>query len=283
MKILITGANGYLGRGVTKSLLAEGYSIIATDINDFDIDSKIEKKICNIFELDNPYEYFNRPDILIHFAWRDGFIHDSMNHFIDLPKHYLFIKKLIDGGVNEILALGSMHEVGFYEGSINENTPTNPQSLYGISKNALRKAIELECMKNNIAFKWLRGFYIVGDDIRGCSIFSKIALAEINGEKEFPFTLGLNQFDFLDYDVFVRQVINVIKQNEIHGIINICSGRPEKLADRVEKFIDTNGFKIKLKYGVFPDRPYDSKAIWGDNKKIIEIEKIIEKHKEVKG
>ena len=31
MKILITGANGYLGKGVVKQLLNENYNVIATD------------------------------------------------------------------------------------------------------------------------------------------------------------------------------------------------------------------------------------------------------------
>jgi len=54
----------------------------------------------------------------------------------------------------------------------------------------------------------------------------------------------------------------------VTGIINICSGKPEKLSDRVERFIYENGYKIILKYGAYPDRPYDSKAVWGDNSKI---------------
>jgi len=58
----------------------------------------------------------------------------------------------------------------------------------------------------------------------------------------------------------------------INGVINICSGRPEKLADRVERFIKENGFDIQLNYGAFSDRPYDSKAIWGDDAKIKIIE-----------
>lgn len=57
-------------------------------------------------------------------------------------------------------------------------------------------------------------------------------------------------------------------QDKVNGIINICSGRPEKLADRVERFIKENGYKIKLEYGAFPDRPYDSKAVWGNSAKI---------------
>ena len=59
-----------------------------------------------------------------------------------------------------------------------------------------------------------------------------------------------------------------VEQDNVNGIINICSGRPEKLADRVERFLLESGFKIKLKYGAYPDRPYDSKAVWGNDKKI---------------
>ena len=83
--------------------------------------------------------------------------------------------------------------------------------------------------------------------------------------------MGLNQFDFIDYGDFCEQVALAVCQNDILGVINICSGHPEKLADRVERFIKENGYKIKLKYGAFPDRPYDSKAVWGDGRKIEEI------------
>ena len=83
--------------------------------------------------------------------------------------------------------------------------------------------------------------------------------------------MGQNQFDFIHYDNFCEQVARVVGQEEVQGIINICSGHPEKLADRVERFIVENGYKIKLKYGAFPDRPYDSKAVWGDDSKIRQI------------
>ena len=62
-----------------------------------------------------------------------------------------------------------------------------------------------------------------------------------------------------------------VQQDEIDGIINICSGRPERLCDRVERFIQENGYDIKLEYGAFPDRPYDSKAVWGSSDKISQI------------
>lgn len=272
MKILVTGANGYLGQGVVKQLLDDSYKVIATDFNDENIDKRAIIKCTDIFTLDEPYIYFNQPDVILHMAWRDGFVHNSINHINDLPNHYQFLKKLIDGGIKHVSVLGSVHEVGFFEGSVNENTPTNPQSLYGISKDALRKIIELECKNSNIIFQWIRGYYIVGNSEFGSSIFSKITQAVKEGKKEFPFTMGLNQFDFIDYDTFCRQVADIVEQSDVRGIINVCTGRPEKLADRVERFIKDNNYPIKLIYGAFPDRPYDSKAIWGDNSKIELIE-----------
>lgn len=268
MKILVTGANGYLGQGVVKQLLDDGYEVIATDFGDENIDKRALVKCTDIFAQHEPYIYFNQPDVILHMAWRDGFVHNSINHINDLPNHYQFLKKLIDGGIKHVSVLGSVHEVGFFEGSVNENTPTNPQSLYGISKDALRKTIELECKNSNIIFQWIRGYYIVGNSEYGSSIFSKITQAVKEGKKEFPFTMGLNQFDFIDYDTFCKQAADIVEQSEVRGIINVCTGRPEKLADRVERFIRENNYPIKLIYGAFPDRPYDSKAIWGDNSKI---------------
>ena len=271
MKILVTGANGYLGQGVVKSILDSGNEVIAVDFRTENVDSRATTFACNMFGVEDPYEYFGKPDALLHLAWKDGFSHYSNVHISELPNHFAFIKTMAEGGIRQIAVMGSMHEIGFFEGSINENTPCHPTTTYGIGKNALRDLTQMICKQNDIVFQWLRGYYIVGNSKFGSSIFSKITVAAEEGRKEFPFTLGQNQYDFIDYPDFCYQVAAVIGQKKVQGIINICSGRPEKLADRVEKFIKENGYDIKLQYGAFPDRPYDSKAVWGDNGKILKI------------
>lgn len=271
MKILVTGANGYLGTGIVKAILDAGKDVVATDLKIDHIDDRAEKKACNLFEIENPYGYFDKPDVLLHLAWRDGFVHYSNAHIDDLPKHYSFIKNFAENGCKHIAVMGSMHEIGFFEGSINENTPCHPTTPYGIGKDALRNLTQMLCKQNHCVFQWLRGYYIVGNSKYGSSIFSKITVAVEEGKKEFPFTLGQNQYDFIDYSDFCILVAAAVCQNQEQGIINICSGRPEKLADRVERFIKENNYDIKLQYGMFPDRPYDSKAIWGDSSKIEKI------------
>lgn len=273
MKILITGANGYLGSGVIDCLVKDEVQVIATDFSGENVNEKAKFISSNLFEIDDPVVFFDKPDVVLHMAWRDGFVHNSESHISDLPKHVDFIQKMIKGGIRKIAVMGSMHEIGFFEGCITEHTPCWPQSNYGIAKNALRSETQLLAMQNNIMLQWLRGYYIVGNTEHGCSIFSKITTAEKEGKETFPFTMGQNQFDFLDYDLFCEQVAATVEQDKIVGIINICSGRPERLCDRVERFIADNGYKIKLNYGEFPDRPYDSKAVWGASDKITEIMK----------
>lgn len=271
MKILVTGANGYLGQGIVKHILDLGLYVIAADYQTDHIDQRADCRQVDLFSIKNPYEYFDKPDALLHLAWRDGFVHYSDAHIEDLPKHYSFIKSFAESDAKKIAVMGSMHEIGFYEGPIKSDTPCNPITPYGISKNALRELTDLLCKKNNKQYQWLRGYYIVGNSQYGASIFSKISAAEAEGKEEFPFTMGLNQYDFLNYEEFCEQTARAVIQDEVFGIINICSGRPEKLADRVERFITENGYKIKLKYGAFPDRPYDSKAVWGDDEPIKRI------------
>ena len=275
-RILVTGANGYIGRHVLDAVqnFASEYELIRTDINNCnDKDSNfIVYDILKEASDKNLYKKLGNPDIVIHLAWQDGFNHKSISHIANLYSHYLFIKNMIESGCLSISVMGSMHEVGYYEGAINEDTPCNPLSLYGIAKNSLREMSFLLAKENETcSLKWLRGYYIYGDDSRNNSIFTKIKQMASEGKKTFPFTDGLNKYDFISIENISEQIVKASIQNEIEGIINVCSGMPISLKEQVENFIKNNNLDIKPEYGVFPKRAYDSPAIWGDNTKIKEI------------
>lgn len=271
-KILVTGAGGYIGSHVVDTLLDMGYQVIAVDLKNNNINSAAKFLNVDIFSEDeNLYEQLGSPDRIIHLAWRDGFVHNSKVHMEYLPKHYNFISSMVESGVKSISVMGSMHEVGYYEGAINEDTPTNPSSLYAISKNALRQSLKTLNLSTPFTFHWLRGYYILGDDTKNNSIFTKILQKAEMGEKEFPFTTGTNKYDFIDINDLALEIALSSVQDEVLGEINCCSGKPVALKDKVEEFIKKAGLEIVLKYGVFPERPYDSKIIYGDNTKIKQV------------
>lgn len=166
--------------------------------------------------------------------------------------------------------------MGYWEGCVDENTPCNPLSMYGIAKNALRQELQLFCKDKDVNLHWLRAYYIYGDDTRGSSIFSKICQAVEDGKKEFPFTTGKNKYDFISIDRLAEQIFYASTQSEINGIINVCTGIPVPLEDKVEEYIKEHNYDIKLQYGAYPDREYDSPEIWGD---VTRIKIIMEKAK----
>jgi len=272
MRVLVTGANGYIGRHVVDKLLDKGAEVVAVDFDVSGINQKAECKALDIFsENVNTFAETNNPDAVLHLAWKDGFAHNSQAHMENLSRHFLFCKHMIDSGVKRLAVMGSMHEVGYHEGAIDEHTPCNPISMYGIAKDALRRAVLLYGKDKETVIQWLRGYYIYGDDKKSPSIFGKICSAALEGKKTFPFTSGKNKYDFISVDELSRQIAACVTYDKAEGIINCCTGKPVSLAEKVEGFIRENGFPIKLEYNVFPDRPYDSPGVWGDVSKINSI------------
>lgn len=265
MKVFVTGAAGYIGRHVVKELLDNSHTVICNDFSYDGIDERAQISNIDIFSKDSDiYTKSGCPDLLIHLAWKDGFIHNSPAHMENLSDHIIFLRNMINGGCKNISVMGTMHEIGYWEGMIDETTPCNPLSQYGVSKNALRQSLLL--LNDSVSFNlyWLRAFYIFGDDIYGSSIFSKIALAAQNGETTFPFTTGKNKYDFISVYNLSKQIVAAVTQDEITGVINVCTGNPVCLADQVEWYIKDRDFRIKLDYGVYPDRPYDSPEVFGN-------------------
>ncbi|MDN3495380.1 NAD(P)-dependent oxidoreductase [Planococcus sp. APC 4015] len=272
-RVVVTGAAGYLGPHVVTALLERGHDVVAAVRPDkgAGLDPRAEVVHADILAPDfDPSVWGPVPDAVVHLAWKDGFRHNSAAHMSQLSAHFDLLTGLAERGVARIVALGTMHEVGYWEGAIEADTPTAPLSQYGIAKEALRRSMAL-AIPDTTSLAWARAYYIYGDDRRSESIFRKLLDAADEGRTEFPFTTGKNRYDFIRVEELGRQIAALADAVDVTGTLSCCSGTPVSLADQIERYISENDLGITLKYGAFPDRPYDSPGVWGDASVIREV------------
>lgn len=272
-RVLVTGAGGYLGPHVVRALIEAGHDVTAAVRPGSTASTDPRARRLEADVLDAAFdvaEDAGRPEAVVHLAWQDGFVHNSPAHMAQLSAHYRLVTAAAAGGVDRIVALGTMHEVGYWEGAITADTPTNPLNQYGIAKDALRRALPL-ALPDTTSLAWARAYYIYGDDRRNSSIFRKLLEAVDAGHATFPFTSGRNLYDFIRVEELGRQLAALVDARDVCGTVNCSTGAPVSLAAKVEEFIADNELPIALEYGAFPDRPYDSPGVWGDATRILEV------------
>lgn len=266
MRVVITGANGYIGRHVVKALLHRDVDVLAWDRQVDNVPTGAQILQGDILEASE----LPKGDVLLHLAWQDNFRHNSPSHALQLSRHFDFIRRMVLGGVSQVAVAGTVHEVGYHEGMVTESTPCHPSTLYAIAKDTLRRLIEtwLESEQPKCVFQWLRMFYLYGDDGANHSVFTHLLKAAREQKHEFPFVSGTREFDFLEINECANMIAATVCQRDVTGVIHCCSGHPQRLLDRARAFIQENGLNIHLQVGAYPDRPYDSPCIYGDATKI---------------
>lgn len=267
---VVTGSGGYIGRHIVRVLRARGHKVTAVARNRPDIARDPDTTYYDVLNSSpDVFAELGKPDVCIHAAWENGFNHGHDCHLENLPKHVSFLQNMLRGGLKHIASIGTVHEIGFHVGPVSETTPTNPTNPYGIAKTHLQRVQKLLCDKHGAVDQWLRCYYIVGDDKLSNSIFGKIIAAVERGQADFPLNTGEMLYDFVDVGVLGELIADVASQDAVRGIINCCSGEPVTLKTKVLEFIASNKFPINPKWGEFPTRPYDSRAVWGDTQKLI--------------
>lgn len=283
MKILVTGATGFIGNHIINELLQySDFQIIATSRNfekarNFKWFSKVNyvPYDLNITEKENLFEYFNKPDRVIHLAW-DGL--PNYNDLIHIEKNlfnnYKFIKNLISNGLKDITITGTCFEYGMINGCLKEDLQTNPSNAYGIAKDSLRKYIEELNKKYEFNYKWIRLFYMYGKGQSEKSILSLLDKAIQNNEKEFNMSKGEQLRDYLHIKDVVKNILLISNQTLYSNqIINCCNGEPISIRKLVENYLKEKKFTMKLNLGFYPYSDYEPIAFWGNNTKLDLIKK----------
>jgi dTDP-6-deoxy-L-talose 4-dehydrogenase (NAD+) len=278
MKVLVTGATGFIGQHVVPLLLSRGHTVTAVarvpaKARVFYWYKHVHFIVSDIYQpRESSFNFFGSPDTLMHLAWEGLPNYQEPFHFErNLFANYYFIKALLDGGLQHLVVTGTCLEYGMRNGCLSENMRTQPSNPYALAKDTLRKFLEVMPQQQDITMQWARLFYMYGIGQNQNSLLAQLDHAiEIN-DAIFNMSAGEQLRDYLPVKEAANKLINLMEYPQCTGIVNICSGKPISVRRLVEEhLIHTNSdIKLNLKYYPYPD--HEPMAFWGDDSKISSI------------
>ena len=276
MKILVTGATGFIGNNVVLRLQARGHSVVAVARSEQRASTLSwypETKFiaCNIHSGGGELtaEKFGYPDALVHLAWPGLPNYKSLFHYEDtLFADYFFIKSLVEQGLKQVLVSGTCLEYGMQKDCLTEDMPTFPNNPYALAKDTLRKFLQSLQKQMPFTLQWCRLFYMYGRGQNPGSLLAQLDSAIDRGDKCFNMSGGEQLRDFLPVEEIARRIASLAEHVESDGIYNCCSGTPISIRALVEERIHERNAKIELNLGFYPYPDYEPMAFWGDAAKL---------------
>ncbi|GAB4036571.1 NAD-dependent epimerase/dehydratase family protein [Spirosoma jeollabukense] len=280
MKILVTGATGFIGQYVVRQLLADGHTVVATgtsqvkasQVDWFDQVTFVEYNLPVGGDNQNLYDYFDQPDALIHLAWQGLPNYKATFHFEqNLFPQYLFLKNLIHNGLQNLTVTGTCFEYGMQEGCLSEDQLSMPANPYALAKDTLRKMLQALQTEQPFSLKWARLFYMYGDGQNPNSVIPLLERAIEQRETVFNMSGGEQLRDYLPVEDVAIYLCRIATQMNVSGIINCCSGQPISIRRFVEHYLHTRNATISLNLGYYSYPDYEPMAFWGNNQKLTKL------------
>jgi len=281
IKIIVTGATGFIGRHVVHELLSRQHDVIAVARNlnkakEMPWYKKVVFYACDIQDpMLEPVKILGVADAIIHLAWSGLPNYEGLFHFEkNLLSDYLFLKKMIIEGTKHVMVTGTCLEYGMQSGPLSEETVTKPSTPYGLAKDTLRKFLQAFQAKHSFILQWVRLFYMYGIGQNPNSLLAQLDNAIDNKDEVFNMSKGEQLRDYLPVEEVAHYLVLLIENSQCSGIINCCSGNPISVRRLVEQRIKERDSNIKLNLGHYQYPDYEPIAFWGCRNK---LDSIIEK------
>lgn len=278
MKILLTGATGFLGSHLAKFLFEQGNELLLTrrvtsnTVNCISFENNV-----NWLYTDNENWISNaidfKPEIIIHAAW-NGVENNKRNDWETQLSNIKFLNDLLyiakESNLQKFISLGSQAEYGNFTEKVNENSVVNPVTTYGAIKLACMEILKSYCELYKIDWYWLRVFSILGKNDNPAWLIPSVMVKLKNNEK-VDLTAGEQSYDYMYIEDFNENIVRVINKNESSsGVYNLCTGNPIKIKDLLISLANKlNKPTDLLNFGAIPYRENQTMNMIGDEKKFI--------------
>ena len=256
-KVIITGANGFIGSSLIKKMVANNVEVVAVDITfagdrlpATDLITKIEPGVDAALADKIPAGEY---DAFYHLAWRGVNGAEKADPTVQLANIQMAVdcanicKKL---SVKKYLCAGTVAENATF--SLSNLQQTSGGMMYGVAKHACRLIVEDYCKNIGQNFVWMQFSNIYGVGNKTGNLVS-YTLGELMAGKEATFSPALQPYDFIYVEDLIEAVYRLGANETKKAFYYIGSGSPRILKNYLLRIGELVGYADKVGIGIRPD------------------------------
>jgi nucleoside-diphosphate-sugar epimerase len=272
MKILLTGATGFIGSYIGAAAVDAGEALVCLKRSTSDLRrcSPFSSK-AEFIDLETNWKEAvagRSPDVVIHTAWAGVTAAERDDEGVQ-ARNVKFFAELLEvaraAGVKRFVTLGSVAEYGQINGRVDESHPCQPVSAYGRAKLECLRLLQEFSAHTGIGYAWIRLFSTYGPG-EGEQWFMPSILKQMRAGQSPKLTACEQRYDYLHVRDIARGVVAAARSGA-DGIFNLGSNGSVALKEIVLMLKKFSGSAAEPQFGALPYRPNQSMRMEGDSAK----------------